>query len=234
MLSTDQVALFLFLAALGSRKYDVPFSLEGVPIVGEYVSRDQEMETLEQSLLLETESIRRKIFVLYGLGGIGKTQLSLAFARKHQYKFSAIFCLDGQTRSSLKQNIADIAKRLPQGQISEEARSYCQQSHERLENAIQEVIGWLSRKGNSNWLLIYDNVDRDDSTVMKDLEAYDVDEFLPQADHGSIIITTRQLRLRDMGKRLKLTEMTAYEGLKLLETRMDQSVTGTRKFSSQE
>jgi adenylylsulfate kinase-like enzyme len=39
--------------------------------------------------------MRRKVFVLYGLGGIGKTQLAVEFARKHQSTFSAIFWLDG-------------------------------------------------------------------------------------------------------------------------------------------
>jgi len=35
--------------------------------------------------------IRRKVFIFYDLGGIGKIQLTVKFARKHQNTFNIIF-----------------------------------------------------------------------------------------------------------------------------------------------
>ncbi|KAL2009432.1 hypothetical protein VTN00DRAFT_5239 [Thermoascus crustaceus] len=50
---------------------------------------------------------------------------------------------------------------------------------------------WLARNKNSKWLLIFDNIDQYLATDDPDGESYDITEFFPSADHGSIIITTR-------------------------------------------
>jgi len=49
------------------------------------------MAELEQTLLPRRQYGRQKVFVLYGLGGIGKTQLAVEFARRHYRKFSSVF-----------------------------------------------------------------------------------------------------------------------------------------------
>lgn len=184
------------------------------------------MNKLELSLCPGEEHKQRKLFVLNGLGGIGKTQLSLAYAREHQRDYSAIFWLDGQSQESLKQSLAKVVKQLPQGCISEPARNYTQQGSDQLNRTVEEVIAWFDLKGNTRWLLIYDNVDREYSTEIKDPEAYDIDEYMPQTDQGSIIITTRQSQLRNRGDGLKLTEMTMNEGIEVLASRKHLSLTG--------
>lgn len=91
----------------------MPFNIRGVPIVNRYVERDREMSTIEGSLRPGLPNRQRRIVVLHGLGGTGKTQLSLAYARKHRDDHTAIFWLNGQTRDSLKQSIAGVARSLP-------------------------------------------------------------------------------------------------------------------------
>ena len=180
---------------------------------------------MEASLLPKDQNKLRRIFVLHGLGGIGKTQLSIAYARKHQKTYTAVFWLNGQSRESLKQSIAKIASQLPKDQISAEFnRSGNQQGSEQLDNTVDEVLAWLSREDNGKWLLIFDNVDRDNS--VGDPEAFDVDEYLPQSDQGSIIITTRQHGLRNLGDEMLVTKMTMEEGLELLENRIGSAMTG--------
>lgn len=186
------------------------------------------MKMLEQSLCPGKEHKQRKLFVLHGLGGIGKTQLSLAYARKHQHDYSAIFWLDGQSLENLKQSLARVAKQLPTSQISELVRNYAQQGNDQLSKVVDEVLAWFDKKENTRWLLIYDNVDRENSAEIKDPEAYDIDEYLPTTDQGSIIITTRQSWLRSRGDGLKVTEMTMNEGLEVLASRRHLSATGER------
>ena len=198
----------------------MPFNIRGVPIVGKYVDRNQEMQIMEEGLLSDEENKQRRIFVLHGLGGIGKTQLSIAYARKHQHDYTAIFWLNGQTRETLKQSIAGIASHLPKDQISESARSCTQQGSELLDKVVDEVLGWFSREGNGKWLLIFDNVDRDNSEMVNDPEAFDINDYLPGSDQGSIIITTRQHRLRNLGNEISVTKMTMEEGLKVLKNRI--------------
>ena len=62
-------------------------------------------------------------------------------------------------------------------------------------------------------MLIYDNVDRDNFVEPDDPEAFDVDDHISRTDQGSIIITTRQFQLRNLGDESKVTTMTTEEGL---------------------
>ena len=172
------------------------------------------------------ENKQRRIFVLHGLGGIGKTQLALAYARKYQHRYTAVFWLNGQTRESLEQSIAGIVSQLPKDQISDFAKRCAQQGNEQSGKVVQEVRSWFSRDGNCNWLLLYDNIDRDNSETSDDPEAFDVREYLPECDQGSIIITTRQYRLRTIGDEMPLAEMTAAEGIEVLASRIGKSFIG--------
>ncbi|KAJ9634597.1 hypothetical protein H2199_008880 [Coniosporium tulheliwenetii] len=141
--------------------YRTPFSLQGVPIVHEFVDRPSDMAEIERVLLPRRHHRRKMIFVVHGLGGMGKTQLAVEFARKHHSRFSSVFWLDGQTESSLKQSIANSASRIPEGQIAEAIRAYSTSGDGDINAIVKDVLGWLSKSDNTEWLLIFDNVDRD-------------------------------------------------------------------------
>ena len=215
-----------------ANSYVVPFEIRGVPIVNAYVERDQEMRVMEEELCPGADCEKRKVFVLHGLGGIGKTQLSLAYARKHQTAYTAVFWLNGQTHESIRRSIAGIARQLPMNQISAFAREYTQQGSDQLAKIIEEVLGWFSKNGNTKWLLIVDNVNRDNSAELEDPEAFNIDDYMPRTDQGSIIITTRQFRLRSLGHELKVGAMTTAEGLTVLESRLGHTAIGKKLFRS--
>jgi Cdc6-like AAA superfamily ATPase len=102
-------------------KHKVPFSLKGVPLVNRFVRRDAEMRELEEFFHRNKPcSTRRKVLLIYGLGGIGKTQLAIEFAREHQDRYSAVFWLNGSSKDMLQQSFVDIARRLPQDRANDE------------------------------------------------------------------------------------------------------------------
>ena len=194
----------------------MPFDIRGVPIVNRYVERDREMFAIESFLRPGVANTRRRVVVLHGLGGTGKTQLSVAYARKHRADHTAIVWLNGQTQDSLKQSIAGFARSLLANQLPEPVQDNLQQGSEELGKLIDEVLEWFGKPGNTQWLLIYDNVDRDAPDEAHDPEAYDIRRYFPNSDHGSIIITTRRLQLRHLGDELKVNTMTTEEGMELL------------------
>jgi hypothetical protein len=183
------------------------------------VDRPLEMGQLERVLVPgPRQSQRQKIHVLRGLGGIGKTQLAVEFARQYHNRFSSVFWLDGRNEGSLKRSIASYASRIPQGQISEASRTYAADSSADVDVVVTEVMAWLARPDNTAWLLIFDNVDREYRTQGGDPDAYDVKRFLSGADHGSVLVTTRLARLEQLGESQQLGRVSKQQGQAIFES----------------
>ncbi len=196
-------------------------------MVKTFVPRNVEMTRLTQVLLpTSTDQIRRKVFIVHGLGGIGKTQLSVEFTRKHQRSYSAVFWVDGSTNERLRRSIADLASRLPQHQISEGSRTYSQRGSANVDEVVEDVLKWLSQPLNDQWLLIFDNVDREFSGPSRDPEAFDVKEYFPTADQGSILITSRLMSLCQLGTDLKLEPVDKLQGSSIFENSLGRSMEG--------
>ena len=157
------------------------------------------MAKLERALLPQRQSCRQKIFILHGLGGIGKTQLAVEFARLYHRRFSSVFWLDGRSEDSLKRSVASCASRIPKGQILETSRTYSAGGNGDLDAVVKEVMNWLAQPENADWLLIIDNVDREYNPRNADPDAYDVKRYLSSADHGAVLITTRLAKMKQLG-----------------------------------
>ena len=154
---------------------------------------------LERCLLPRPHSrlTKRRIFILHGLGGIGKTQLAVDFARRHQATFSTVFWLDGRSEDRLRQSIANCAKRIPEGQIPEKSRKATPDNEGDVNLAVADVLDWLAQPDNVDWLLIFDNVDQDQEQGGA-TGTYDIQRYLP-GDHGAVLVTTRLARLAQLG-----------------------------------
>jgi len=196
-------------------------------VVKRFVSRNVEMTRLTQVLLpIQTDQMRRKVFIVHGLGGIGKTQLSVEFTRQHQRSYSAVFWVDGSTNERLRRSIADLASRLPQHQISEGSRNYSHRGRANVDEVVEDVLKWLSQPLNDQWLLIFDNVDREFSGSSRDPEVFDVKEYFPTADQESILITSRLMSLCQLGTDLKLKPVDKLQGSSILENSLGRSMEG--------
>ncbi len=204
------------------------FSLKGIPVLGNFVARDAEMARLAEVMLPSSaDQTRRKICVLHGLGGIGKTQLAIEFARKYQKIYSAVFWIDGSSKEKLKQSIANLASQLPQHQLLERAKLYAQQPHQELDGTVEEVLFWFSQPSNERWLLIYDHVDHEISAGTSDPEAFSLKEYLPEADQGRILITSRLTSLLYLGgANIRVGPVTELQGENILTNSIGQPMRG--------
>jgi hypothetical protein len=151
------------------------------------VARDKELAEIHTTL--RGDGSRRTV-VLHGLGGIGKTQLTIAYAKRHKDNYSAIFWLNIRDKDSLKQSFVKVARQILQEHPSASRLSSVDMK-ENLDEMIDAVKGWLSLPNNTRWLMIYDNYDNPKIAENADPVAVNIRKFLPESYQGSVIITTR-------------------------------------------
>lgn len=181
-----------------SSPFRIPFKLDGVVHADQFVPRPEYTALIEE-VLLQDAAQKMRIYVLHGMGGIGKTQLAINFAYKHKARFTSVFWLQGQNEDALRQSLVKSAKRIPKGQISDESRRARPANAGEQQDIIDEVMDWLSQEGNHNWLLIFDNIDLDPTNADdRDRGAYRVNDYLP-GDQGSVLITSRLASLAQIG-----------------------------------
>ncbi|KAJ5413807.1 hypothetical protein N7509_000434 [Penicillium cosmopolitanum] len=202
-------------------RFDVPLDLTAVPVIGSFLGRQGELDRLWQ-YLQPTVSQSRKVAIIHGLGGMGKTQLAIRFARDHKHNFTAIFWLSGKDRGTLLQSLSSVLPRLP-GQSHVDGAI----NDEEVEQRARDVLRWLAIEGNSRWLIIFDNIDQYSPSSTGD--AYDIAELFPGADHGSILITSRLQGLTELGKSFPINRLDLKDAIQLLLQSSRLSMTNIAK-----
>jgi hypothetical protein len=100
------------------------------------------------------------------------------------------------------------------------------------DEVVDAVKRWLDHPKNTQWLMVYDNYDNPKVRGNTDPTALDLHRFLPEADHGSIIVTTRSSQVK-LGHRIKVGKLEdMHESLKILShTSGRESVINDKLFS---
>jgi tetratricopeptide (TPR) repeat protein len=111
-----------------------------------------------------------------GLGGIGKTQTAVEYAYRYRDRYNAVLWLNAESTLGLKTRFAELAALLDLPYPEKD-----------VDAAVLAVKDWL--KTETRWLLILDNAD--DPGLLT--------PFLPEAEHGHILITSRAQDFQDLG-----------------------------------
>ena len=156
------------------------------------MAREEELEGMYREL--NGDGSRRTV-VLHGLGGIGKTQLAIAYAKRYKDSYSAIFWLNIKDEDSLRQSFAKIAKQILRAHPSVSRLSSVDIKGD-LDEVIDAIKAWLSLPNNTQWLMIYDNYDNPKLPGSTDPAGVNIRDFLPESYQGSIIITTRSSQIQ--------------------------------------
>lgn len=161
---------------------------------------------MQKQLQVLNTACDRRCVVLGGVGGVGKTQLAIAFARRYRSAYRSIFWLNAASEAALKISFRQVAEVV-----------FDQQSLTDFEyGAILEgVRQWLSRPENAPWLIIFDNYDEP--------SVFTIDKYYPIVTHGSIIVTTRlPSRISDVFISVKPLHRIE-DSLAVLQTRSQRS-----------
>ena len=196
------------LTAYVGPEYDLGLNLGDAPLLGRnsFFGRQDELDMLRHTLIPTSASSEQRIAIVASLGGMGKTQLAIAFAQATRARFSAIFWLNATSKVVLQQKIRDIAFRLSLIPHSRK-HSTSTEAEEEEQEAVARFREWLSRPQNTRWMLIFDNYDEP--------AAYSISQFFPYREHGSVLITTRSTRVT-FGEILTLKKLDQEQGLRIL------------------
>jgi tetratricopeptide (TPR) repeat protein len=128
-----------------------------------FTGRNDALEALNKDLL------KNGWQALYGLGGIGKTQIAVEYAYRHREKYSAVFWVFAESEQSLITSFIQIAKvlNLPVKDLADQAV------------IVGAVKRWLEQ--NKGWLLVFDNADPPGV----------VRQVLPSQRKGHVLLTSR-------------------------------------------
>ena len=159
--------------------------------VDHFVGRSEELDAIHTELQHDR---CRKTAVVHGLGGMGKTQLALAYAQRHKDEYSAVFWVNSKDVDTLKQGYAAAARRIYREHPSLVHLNAVAEGSD-LDDAVEAVKQWMSHSQNNRWLVIYDNYDTPKLPGRDDPGTFDIRLFLPEVDHGAVLITTRSSQL---------------------------------------
>ncbi|PPR01805.1 hypothetical protein CVT26_013164, partial [Gymnopilus dilepis] len=106
--------------------------------------------------------VARRSLLVYGMGGMGKTQLCRKFAEETSDQFTHIFWIDGSTPETISLALKNLTG--PKTTTSDDP--------------VAAALQWISRL-DGEWLLVFDNAEEH------------IHKFIPPGNSGNILVTSR-------------------------------------------
>lgn len=188
-----------------SLAFDIGLHLTEAPVIADdlFIDRPVELTAIEDVLQPRSPTQAHRRLIVGGMGGIGKTQLAITYAKRQCHLYDTVFWINAASESVLNQSYRLVARRIL------DMTTYRGLNDD--DEVLLCVTNWLLDIRNTRWLLIFDNYD--------DPDAYDIGKYCPYGLHGSAIITTRYPD-RVRGQQLLIRPMEDTEqSLRILATR---------------
>ena len=143
----------------------------------QFTGRTKLLETMRERLFAQIPMQYGPRIALYGLGGVGKTQIALEYCYRSTHHYDQIYWLSASDQTSLLSGYQTIARK----------NGILLSSDSKPVEIAQLVLAWLKQQ--RSWLLVFDNLD--DITVAQGL--------LPETvTKKHTLITTRNPNARDI------------------------------------
>ncbi|EGE82161.1 hypothetical protein BDDG_05104 [Blastomyces dermatitidis ATCC 18188] len=151
---------------------DRPIYLNIYPRNNRFFGRRDILQAISKQLFPAMDATPRlQSFALYGLAGIGKSQIATEFVYRSKKMFRAIFWVSASSTEKLFQGFTDIAREL---NLSDGTTIKNQRAIVKLVNQ------WFIRTVEP-WLLVLDNAD----------DLLIINQFWPSSDRGAVLVTSQ-------------------------------------------
>ena len=164
-----------------------------------FAGRANLLEELRQRLHRESAAVVVPAQALYGLGGVGKTQLALEYAHRYQADYDLIWWIVAEAPGTIPAGLAELAQYL--GLVADATEIADQ---EQLAVAVLEEL-----RQREWWLLVFDNVP----------EREQLTPYLPQGN-GHVLITSRNPVWGGTAQPTKIDTFSRAESLAFLTQRI--------------
>ena len=172
----------------------------------QFTGRTKELQLLSD-IVKGASKDQRKVAVLHGLGGIGKTDIAVQYVWQNLAAYTSVLWIHSTTTEILRRSFMIAAQNLVQhlaanyapgqpdytviacdlgiaGLINASGHLIYNPESDDQERIVGALPKWLSMEGNDQWLLVFDNVD--------DIKVIVKEKHFPQSSSGTIIITSRR------------------------------------------
>jgi tetratricopeptide (TPR) repeat protein len=163
-----------------------------------FTGREEYLARLSEALDTGQPAALTQPRAISGLGGIGKTQIALAYAYRYRNRYPVRLWINAATQADLVASFVSTASLLPLSLTRDEPDSM----------VIEAVKQWLEQTA-LQWLLIFDNADE---------EIERIHPYFPQSPNGDIIVTTRTQAIGPItaAEPIEVTAMEGLDGVHLL------------------
>jgi tetratricopeptide (TPR) repeat protein len=144
------------------RIWNVPFARNP-----HFAGRDKLLDDVTSSLA--TGRPVALVQMIHGLGGVGKRQIAVEFAFRHETEYDAVFWVPAQSRAALREGLAALAREIGLADQTETGQAA----------ALTAVLTWLSDQ--SRWLLVLENA----------AAPGEIADLVPRDPGGHILVTSR-------------------------------------------
>jgi hypothetical protein len=146
--------------------------------------RDMIREQFNRDLRDGRKGEIRKVGI-YGLGGVGKSQLALSYLRQYRDDYDATFWIQAGQTTSIVKDFLNIFHLLYSGAEVDNQLS--------ADKVLLAVHKWFNQR-QGKWLFVFDGADELDYS--DDIRFVDIDQYVPRS-HAHVILTSRSRTARN-------------------------------------